>query len=89
MARTTHVPKIFESLRFDCIGFYFVDLAPYFTRGGTISVADSLSLTDATAIGTPIYEVFFTDDDPDDIASLSVTMTTSSTYFAFNTISCR
>ena len=57
-------------------------MEPYFRKSGTVVIVDSLSITNAVGIGTPIYTLSYTDDDPDDIAGLSVSMTSTSIYFA-------
>ena len=56
-------------------------MEPYFRKSGTVVIVDSLSITNAIGIGTPIYTLSYTDDDPDDIAGLSVSMTSTSIYF--------
>ena len=56
-------------------------MEPYFRKSGTVVIVDSLSITNAVGIGTPIYTLSYTDDDPDDIAGLSVSMTSTSIYF--------
>ena len=57
-------------------------MEPYFRKSGTVVIVDSLSITNAIGTGTPIYTLSYTDDDPDDIAGLSVSMTSTSIYFA-------
>ena len=56
-------------------------MEPYFRKSGTVVIVDSLSITNAIGVGTPIYTLSYTDDDPDDIAGLSVSMTSTSIYF--------
>lgn len=55
------------------------DLSPYFTNSG-----NTATTTDSASVGTPVFDLSVTDDDPDHVASLTVTMTTSSTYFELN-----
>ena len=59
-------------------------MAPYFT-----SPVTTVSITDTTAIGTPIYPLLYTDDDPEDIPSLKTYMLSTSFYFSHNTLLCK
>ena len=66
--------------------YSFSDFPPYFTNtANTATATDNRTLY---PVGTAVFPLTVTDADPDDVNSLMVTMTTSSTYFELNTTTC-
>ena len=62
-----------------CFVCFIADLAPYFTNSGNTATA-----SDSEPVGTAIFRLFVTDDDPYDVAGLTVYMITASAFFDLN-----
>ena len=63
------------------------DLNPYFTNSAsTVTVTDNPTLY---SVGTAVFPLTFTDANPDDVSSLTVSMMTASTYFELNPTTCK